>query len=303
MGGSELPESFELVRLFLDYCAAEGGLTASTLSAYESDLTDFLRSMEIHSGRQLAELKPARLVDYVDLCRRRGLAPNTIWRRTVSVRMFYRFLVLDGYVDSDVSQGFSTPRLWKRTPGVLSVEEVEKLLGAPEGDGPLALRDRAVLEMLYATGARAGEVCGLNVESVNRQYGFVRCLGKRGKERLVPIGSHALEALDGYLERGRAALVKDRAQAALFVTRRGTRLRRATLWQRVRKHARSAAIGRHVHPHMLRHSFATHLLAGGADLRAVQMMLGHADISTTEIYSHVDRDRLLRTHSRFHPRA
>jgi integrase/recombinase XerD len=262
-------------------------------------------------------------VDYVESCRRRGLAPNTIWRRIVSVRMFYRFLVLDGYVDSDASQGFSTPRLWKRVPGALSVEEVESLLAAPAGDGPVALRDRALLEMLYATGARASEVCGLNVDSVNSEYGFVRCHGKRGKERLVPVGSRALQALRAYLEAGRPVLAgspegdlafavrrmpsgpkgRRRPASALFLTRRGTPLTRSLLWACVGKWGRVAGLRRHVHPHMLRHSFATHLLAGGADLRAVQMMLGHADISTTEIYSHVDQERLRQTHSAFHPRA
>ena len=303
MNGQELPESLQLLRLFLDCCAAEGGLRSATLQAYESDLTEFITQMKLPEGRDLAELKPARLVDYADLCRRRSLAPNTVRRRMVAVRMFYRFLVLEGYLETDPTQGFSTPRLWKRVPGYLSVEEVETLLAAPKGDGPVALRDRALLEVLYATGARASEVCGLKHGSVNFQYGFVRCMGKRGKERLVPIGSRALEALKEYLKTGRPALAKKREEGALFLTRRGTAIKRDALWRLVRKHARAAAIGAHVHPHMLRHSFATHLLEGGADLRAVQMMLGHADISTTEIYSHVERDRLLRVHRQFHPRA
>ena len=303
MNQEHLPDSFSLLRQFLDYCGAEAGLTSGTLQAYESDLTDFLRTLDLRRGEDLADLKPVRLVDYVESCHRRALAPNTVWRRMVAVRMFYRFLVLDGYVESDVTQGFNTPRLWKRVPGFLSVADVERLLAAPEGEGPLALRDRAALEMLYATGARASELCGLDVGSVNFEYTFARCLGKRGKERLVPVGSRALQALRRYIGDGRGALLRDGSGAALFLTRRGTRLSRHSLLALVRKYGRAAGLGAEVHPHMLRHSFATHLLAGGADLRAVQVMLGHADISTTEIYSHVGRDRLLRVHKHYHPRA
>ncbi len=298
-----MAQSLEFLRFFLDYCSAECGLSTNTLAAYESDLSDFLSELGLKDAGALADLSAGRLVDYVDSCRRRGLAPNTIWRRVVAVRMFYRFLLLEGHLENEVAEVFQTPRLWKRIPAALSVEQVEALLSAPEGDGPLALRDRALLEMLYATGARASEVCGLDVGSVNIRYSFVRCFGKRMKERLVPVGSHALEALRRYLEAGRPLLVRDREEGALFLSRTGRRLSRQTLWWTVRKHARRAALGVQVHPHMLRHSFATHLLSGGADLRAVQIMLGHADISTTEIYTHVDRERLLKVHRQFHPRG
>jgi len=298
-----MAQSLELLRFFLDYCSAECGLSANTLAAYESDLTDFLAQPDLRDARALAGLRAARLVDYVDQCRRSGLSPSTIWRRLVAVRMFFRFLLLEGHVDNDVAEVFQTPRLWKKIPGVLTVAQVEQLLGAPRGDDPLALRDRAVLETLYATGARASEVCALNLGSVNFQYSFVRCYGKRMKERLVPVGSRAQEALRGYLECGRPVLAKAGQPQALFLSRRGRRMTRQTLWWLVRKHARAAGIAVPVYPHMLRHSFATHMLAGGADLRAVQIMLGHADISTTEIYTHVERDRLLKVHRQFHPRG
>jgi integrase/recombinase XerD len=217
--------------------------------------------------------------------------------------MFYRFLRLEQIVENDAAELFETPRLWKKIPDVLSVKEVEELLSAPEGDRPLVLRDRAALEVLYATGARASEVCGLNVGSVNFEYSFVRCYGKRRKERLVPVGSRAVEALRGYLEGGRPLLAKDSEQNALFLSRRGRRMSRQTLWQLVRKYARRAGLGAGIHPHTLRHSFATHLLAGGADLRAVQVMLGHADVGTTEIYTHIEEGRLRGIHRRFHPRG
>jgi len=298
-----MAEGMELLRFFMDYCAAECGLSPNTLSAYESDLTDFLAFLGPSGAAELERLGASRLVDYVDACRRRGLSPATIWRRLVAVRMFFRFLVLEGHIRNDVVEVFQTPRLWNRLPQVLSVEQVERLLAAPEGDGPLALRDRAALEMLYATGARASEVCGLDVGSVNFEYRFVRCFGKRMKERLVPVGTRALEALKDYLERGRPALAKGGSEQALFLSRTGRRMTRRVLWHRVGKHARAAGIGARVHPHMLRHSFASHMLAGGADLRAVQLMLGHADIATTEIYTHVDRSRLVSVHRRFHPRG
>lgn len=293
----------ELLDLFLQYCAAECGLSENTLDAYRRDIRDLLAFTGARSGADLEELSGARLVEYVDACRRRGLAPNSIWRRLVSARMFYRFLLLEGYVRSDPAEAFQTPRLWQRIPEVLSVQDVEKLLSAPTADTPLGLRDRAALEMLYATGARASELCGLNVGDVNFEYGFVRCYGKRMKERLVPVGRRALQALRDYLQRGRGHLLRNEAESALFLARGGRRLTRNTLWQRVKKHALAAGIGAGVHPHTLRHSFATHLLSGGADLRSVQVMLGHADISTTEIYTHVDRTRLKAIHRKYHPRG
>ena len=330
--GLAMSESFELLKLFLDYCSAECGLSGNTLRAYESDLTDLLRRMSLCDAAAIEGLRPAALVDYVDDCRRRALAPNSVCRRLVAMRMFCRFLLLEGYMESNPLEGFHTPRLWKKLPGVLSVEEIDRLLSSsqrraaqapagqgstqgggrssPETDRPqarrkaaLELRDAAALEMLYATGARASEVCGLDLDSVNFEYGFVRCLGKGMKERLVPVGSRALDALKEYLAGARPLLARREGEVALFLSRRGNRLGRQMLWRIVTKHARAAGIRTPVHPHTLRHSFATHLLAGGADLRAVQMMLGHADISTTQVYTHVEKDRLLSVHKRFHPRG
>jgi integrase/recombinase XerD len=298
-----MAEPAQLQELYLHYCAAECGLSSNTLSAYRSDISDFLGFLGARDAAGLQAVNAAKLVDYVDACRRRGLSPGSVWRRLVSVRMFYRFLRLEGHVGTDPAEAFETPRLGKRIPEVLSVEGVEKLLSAPPTGTPLGLRDRAVLEMLYATGARASELCGLDVGDVNFEYGFVRCYGKRMKERLVPVGREALRALKQYLARGRPRLVRDPQEAALFLTRSGRRMNRSALWQRVRKHALAAGIGAAVHPHTLRHSFATHLLAGGADLRSVQVMLGHADISTTEIYTHVDRTRLKAIHEKYHPRG
>ena len=298
-----MTEANDLLDYFLHYCAAECGLSANTMDAYGRDVADFLEFSHARSAADLDRLTGARLVEYVGACRQRGLAPGTVWRRLVSLRMFYRFLLVENYVQADPLEAFQTPHLWKRMPEVLSVEDVESLLAAPDPSTPIGLRDQAALEMLYATGARAGELCGMDLGDANLEYGFVRCYGKRMKERLVPVGRKAREVLAAYLSRSRPRLLKNPDETALFLTIRGTRLSRTALWERVRRNARLAGIGASVHPHTLRHSFATHLLAGGADLRAVQMMLGHADVSTTEIYTHVDRSGLKAVHARFHPRG
>jgi len=293
----------ELLALFLHYCAAECGLSAHTLDAYERDVSHFVEQVGLSNERDLESIAAHQLVNYVEQCRRDGLSGNTIRRRLVAVRMFCRFLLLDGYIGRNPAEAFQTPRLWQRVPEVLTEAEAERLLRAPEGDSPFSLRDRALLEMLYATGARASEVCGLNTGDINFEYGFARCYGKRMKERLVPVGRPALDAVRAYLQEGRPKLCRDGSETALFVTRSGRRLSRVTLWRRVKKYATAAGVRSKVHPHTLRHSFATHLLANGADLRSVQVMLGHADISTTEIYTHVDRSRLQSVHQRYHPRG
>ena len=296
-------QSFELLRYFMDYCSVECGLSENTLEAYERDVTDFLESTDLQDLADLQALKASELVDYVDECRSRGLNTDSVWRRLVAVRMFFRFLILESYVESAPTEAFQTPRAWQKVPDTLSEQEVEALLEAPPTDDRFGLRDRAMIEMLYATGARASELGGLDIGAVNFDYGFVRYYGKRMKERLVPVGQKALEMLRRYIEEARPLLVEDDQQNALFLTRSGRRMNRKALWSRVRKWATQAGVSRSVHPHTLRHSFATHLLSGGADLRSVQQMLGHADISTTEIYTHVDRSRLSSAVQRFHPRG
>jgi integrase/recombinase XerD len=298
-----MPSAAELAQFFLHYCAAECALSPNTLEAYQRDLSDFLQTVPVQDAAALERVTLAQFVRYVDACRARGLSPTTIRRRLVVVRMFYRFLLSEGYTARDPAESLRSPATWKRIPLVLSVEEVDRLLAAPSGGKPIALRDRALLELLYATGARAGEVAALDLRDVNFDYAFVRCYGKGMKERLVPVGEPALGALRAYLENGRPSLARSPSETAVLLSRSGRRLTRCAVWQRVRVHARAAGLGPNVHPHTLRHSFATHLLAGGADLRAVQMLLGHADISTTEIYTHVDRSRLVAVHRRYHPRA
>jgi integrase/recombinase XerD len=295
--------AMQMLEYFLHYCAAECGLSTGTLAAYEHDVTNFMSSCGVQTGADLDALTTSDVMVWVSACHARGLAPATVARRIVAVRMFYRFLRLEGLVANDPADTLQGPQRWQRLPDVLSTEDVERLLAAPDAATPLGLRDRAMFELLYATGARASELCGLDVGDVNLEYRFARYLGKRRKERIVPVGAAALDAVRAWLAGGRAELLKDGTEPAMFLTRGGKRIGRQSVWLRVRHYARAAGIAKSVHPHTLRHSFATHLLNGGADLRAVQIMLGHANISTTEIYTHVERSRLATVHATCHPRG
>jgi len=295
--------AMNMLEYFLHYCAAECGLSANTLAAYERDVTDFIASCELRSDADLEALATSDVMAWVDACRARGLAPATVARRIVAVRMFYRFLRFEGLVSNDPAEMLQGPQKWQRLPDVLTCEDVERLLAAPDTTTPLGKRDRAMLELLYATGARASELCGLDVGDVNFEYRFARYLGKRCKERIVPVGAAALDAVRAWLDGGRADILKDGTKPAMFLTRYGKRIGRQSLWQRVHHYTLVAGITKNVHPHTLRHSFATHLLSGGANLRAVQIMLGHVNISTTEIYTHVDRTRMLSVHASCHPRG
>ncbi|MFP4057119.1 MAG: site-specific tyrosine recombinase XerD [Candidatus Brocadiia bacterium] len=291
-----------LIQAFLDYLALECGVAENTLKAYRGDLAKLADHLRRRKSRPHDVTTTALLAFIVEL-KDRGYSVATVARTLAAVRMFYRFLVLEGIVERNVTTALDSPKLWRRLPATLGPQEVEALLAQPKADGPLGLRDRAVLEVLYATGARAGEVVSLDVDSIHYDYGYLRCMGKGSKERVVPVAERALAAVRRYALEARPRLLKGRAAAALFVSRTGARLDRRTVWRLVKKYARQAGIAKNVSPHTLRHSFATHLLAGGADLRAVQEMLGHASIATTQLYTHVDAERLKDIHRRFHPRG
>ncbi len=233
----------------------------------------------------------------------RGLASHSLSRALVAIRMFFRFLTQEGYLRRDVTEVMESPRLWAILPQVLSVAEVESLLARPEVRKPLGLRDRAVLELLYASGLRAEELTRIKASDLNLDSAYVRCLGKGSKERIVPFGKKAAQALSLYIERARPLFVKGLDPGYLFLSRRGKPFTRQWLWRLVKRYVREAGIAKEVGPHTLRHSFATHLLSRGADLRVVQEMLGHANITTTQVYTHVDRERLKEVHRRFHPRG
>jgi integrase/recombinase XerD len=288
---------------FIQYIGVEKGLSKSTQSSYQSDLTQFAEYLEkksVHSARQI---KKDHLTDFLYVKKAKGSSSSSLARMGATLRAFFKFLIKDNLISTNPAEVMSSPKIWHLIPDVLSVEEIEKLLAAPDTKTPLGLRDRVILEFMYATGARVSEAVHTKTVDINLDVGYVRCLGKGNKERIIPVGSKALRLLEKYFTQGRPLLLKKKTSEYVFVTSRGQHLTRQALWYRLNKYVRQAKIKKNVTPHTLRHSFATHLLAGGADLRAVQEMLGHADISTTQIYTMVDRTRLKSVHKEFHPRG
>jgi integrase/recombinase XerD len=292
---------------FLAYLEFERGLSRNTLEAYRTDLLQFGRFLDAR-GVSALDAGPGDVADFLEhLARgsseRSPASPATVHRKSACLRSFYRHLRRDGLRDSDPTATLSAPRRSRKLPQVLTRGEVERLLSQPRGTEPAALRDRALLELMYACGLRASEAIGLELGDVDMEDSVLRARGKGSKERLVPIGQTALRALRVYLERGRPALVKGLPEAHLFVNFRGRALTRQGLYKIVRRHAATAGLADRMSPHTLRHTFATHLLAGGCDLRSVQEMLGHADVSTTQLYTHLSSERLKDVYFRAHPRA
>jgi integrase/recombinase XerD len=281
---------------------AEAGLADATISAYRGDLeclADFCHAHELI----FREITPADIQAFLmDLRQGKGLAVSSIARRLTAVKVFCRFCYREKHLDNDVASLMEPPKKWQYLPVVLNHKQVENLLGAPDDEEPLAQRDRAILELFYATGLRVSELVGLRLEDVHLDMGYLRCLGKGRKERIVQIGGQAIEAVQVYLEHLRPQLIESRPSDRLFLSRTGRPMDRTNCWRLVVKYAQRMGLTGKVSPHTLRHCFATHLLAGGADLRVVQEMLGHADIATTQIYTHVDHSRLKSVHQKFHPR-
>jgi integrase/recombinase XerD len=277
----------------------EKGLSANTIASYRTDLERFASRIP-NAGRDASRQD---LAGYLEWLYQQKLAPRSIARHVATIRNYYRFLVREGEISKDPAQFLSAPRQWATLPKYLNRSEVEALLEAPPPDTPMGLRDRAMLQVLYATGVRVSELCELEMNAVERGLGVLKVTGKGDKQRVVPFGEPAGEALDRYLAGGRPKLLKGRASRHLFVTARGQAMTRQRFWRLLRNHGRRVGIFRHLTPHVVRHSFATHLVEGGADLRSVQVMLGHADISTTQVYTHVARNRLREAIDRYHPRA
>jgi integrase/recombinase XerD len=289
---------------FRNYMTAERGLAKNTVLAYGRDLDRF--AGWVAGGGLDDYLRPSlrELAHYLGHLRDERLAPPSAARHLVALKMFYRFLRLEERTAESTVDLLSSPSLWERIPQVLSPENVEKLLAAPQAGDRFYLRDRALLETLYATGSRASEVVGLRLEDVYLDSAFLKCTGKGSKQRVVPLGRPAVAALTAYLGEQRPGLTRAAADAPwVFVSRGGRALTREMLWVIVKKYVRRAGLNAKVSPHTLRHSFATHLLSGGADLRTVQELLGHANIRTTQMYTHVDRERLRSVHRKFHPRG
>jgi integrase/recombinase XerD len=295
-----------LVLDFLAYLEFERGLSRNTLEAYRSDLLQFGRFLEAR-GAEAVQASAADVSDFlVELAEGNGRPPSspaTIHRKAACLRSFYRHLRREGLRDSDPTASISGPRRGRRLPKVLNRGEVTKLLAQPKGTAPTALRDRALLELMYACGLRASEAIGIEVADLDMEEAVLRARGKGSKERVVPVGRVALEAVRIYLERGRPALVNDGIVSKVFVNFRGEALTRQGLYKIVRRHAATAGLAERMSPHTLRHTFATHLLAGGCDLRSVQEMLGHADVATTQLYTHLSSERLKDVYFKAHPRA
>lgn len=294
----------ESVEAFLDYLTVERGLASNTISAYRRDLGFYCSFLEENGITALSRAARDDITKFMFSQKDKGIAANSIARRLAAIRMFHRFLCRERITPSDPSSLIETPKLWKRVPEVLSYQEVEALLAAPHGTrrGEQEIRDRAILEVMYATGMRVSEVVNLRTDNVNLEIGFLRCIGKGNKERVIPLGKKAVACVNRYLASSRQRILGARQSEYLFVSRMGKKISRQTFWKLIKKYASRAGIRKNIKPHLLRHSFATHLIERGADLRSVQEMLGHSDISTTQIYTHINKDRLKSVHKTYHPR-
>lgn len=295
---ARLPAAFaQPLQAFLDGLAIERGLSVNTIEAYRRDLTHHLRFLGGQDVEDLSGVEESQLIVYLGRLRRAGAAPSTVMRKMSALRTFYRYLMREEAIASDPTSNLPSGRLLRRLPSVLSVEEVGRLLAQPDTGTRRGLRDRAMLELLYATGLRVSELVGLGRGDITLDLGVVRCIGKGSKERIVPVGRPAIEAVHAYLDSRRDAA------PPLFVGNKGQPITRVAVWRIVRRYARGAGLRAPISPHALRHSFATHMLEGGADLRSIQELLGHANIVTTQIYTHVSIDHLREVHRAYHPRA
>ncbi|HJZ99541.1 MAG TPA: site-specific tyrosine recombinase XerD [Candidatus Solibacter sp.] len=285
--------------VFLNHCRVEKGLSANSIAAYSSDLAKFTGFIGDRSDLPGTE----EIRHYLDHLYQTGLSSRSIGRHLTTLRTFYSFLLREGRIAADPTEHLRAPRQWQNIPKFLNLEEIEKIIQTPDTNRPNGLRDRAMMELLYASGLRVSELCKVGIADLNLEMGVLRTTGKGNKQRLVPVGKTAVLAVRNWLENGRPLVLKGKASRYLFITARGGCLTRQAFWKLLAGYGRKAGIFHGLTPHVLRHSFATHLLEGGADLRSVQVMLGHADISTTQIYTHVLRSRLRDTVEKHHPRA
>lgn len=290
------------VRTFLNAVRVEKGLADNTIKAYRRDLEKFVAFAQ-QRKLSTAHVQRSDIVDFLGTLYRKGLDSRSVARHLVTIRNFFRFALIECYVECDPSATIESPKFRRSLPEFLTVEEVDRLLRQPDTTSVTGLRDRAMIELMYSCGLRVSELCGLRVSDLQPEEGCLRCIGKGNKERLVPVGRQALEAVERYLRESRPKLLGDRTSAYLFLGQTGNTIDRVAYWQRLRDYGRKAGLQKSLRPHMLRHSFATHLLDRGADLRSVQIMLGHSDISTTQIYTHVVEQRLKQVYRAHHPRA
>ena len=291
------------VEEFIHYLAVERGLAQNTLESYGRDLQQFHLYLKNSNLELIRDSSRNIILNYLNALQAKGRAVSTISRNLAAIKSFYQYLVRQRYLEKDPAANLESPKLEKKLPKILTVGEVEELLKQPNNFMPGGIRDKAMLELLYATGIRVSELISLNSADINLDMGYIKCYGRGSKERVVPLGSIAAKCVQEYINKGRPKLVRTYDETALFVNHHGNRLTRQGFWKIIKKYAQEANITKDITPHTLRHSFATHLLENGADLRSVQEMLGHADISTTQIYTHITKNRLKEVYDKAHPRA
>jgi integrase/recombinase XerD len=292
----------ELIDSFLDYLSVERALAKNTILAYRADLNLYLDFIDKRGIVVFSKATKNDIVEFMLFQKEQGISPVSISRRLAAIRMFHRFLARERVLKSDPTTLIDSPKLWKKVPDTLSLNEVEALISQPDVRNQQGARDKAILETLYATGMRVSELSNLKTDNVNSDIGFLRCIGKGNKERIIPLGKKAIHSIKRYLEFSRQHFLKQKKSEYLFIGRSGARLSRQSIWKLIKRYAAEAKIKKSIKVHTLRHSFATHLLERGADLRSVQEMLGHSNISTTQIYTHIDKERLKTIHKMFHPR-
>jgi integrase/recombinase XerD len=292
-----------LVDEYLNYLAIEKGVALNTLEAYSRDLNSYTGFMEGRGATAVSEITPRDVVAFLGDLRSRGLTANSVNRTLAAIRGFHKYLIGERKIDYNPVAHIELAKVWMRLPETLTMAEMDRLIEQAAFDSPLGMRDRAMLELMYATGVRVSELISITMNSINWQVGYIIVIGKGNKERIIPVGQSALSFTSRYINEGRPSLVKRSMTNILFVNRSGQGLTRQGFWKIVKKYATKAGLANKVHPHTFRHSFATHLLEGGADLRSVQVMLGHSDIATTQIYTHVTRERLKDIHKKYHPRG
>ena len=288
---------------FLDYISLERGLSINTRKAYADDLSQFLGYLDRKGVISLDQVSRKQVLDHLMAMKARGMSTNSISRHLVSIKVFFRYLQQENMLDKNITDTMDSPKLWKILPDTLSEREVSLLLAAPNLQKPLGVRDRAIIEMFYASGLRVSELGNLKISDLHIDDGYIRVIGKGRKERVIPVAKNAADLLVRYLEEVRPLLCDNPHLQNVFISKRGTGLCRQRLWQIIKKYTKDAGIMKNVTPHTLRHSFASHLLQNGAPLRVIQEMLGHADIAATQIYTHVNPERLKSIHQQFHPRA
>ena len=292
-----------LIDQYLNYMKVEKGLSRNTISSYSTDLAQFLDFSSKNATGNVKKISKREAVNFIESLNKHGISRSSLARKIVAVRNFFKYLLNENLLSDNPFANVDTPRASKKLPDVLSFEEIEALLAIPDITKPQGLRDQAILEVMYGSGLRASELVNLKTDSINTNVGYIQALGKGSKQRIVPLGDTGLKSIDNYLREARAKFLKGKSSPFLFLNRKGNPMSRQYLWELIKKYGLKAKIMKRLTPHTLRHSFATHLLERGADLRSLQIMLGHSDISTTQIYTHVNIKRLQEVHKKFHPRA